>query len=33
MATQHDKIIVNDGFRTSEMKKLYAGDLWVGPAK
>lgn len=28
-----DKIIVNDGFRTSEVKKLYAGDLWVGPAK
>jgi hypothetical protein len=29
----HDKIIVNDGFRTSEVKKLYAGDVWVGPAK
>ena len=30
---QHDKIIVNDGFRTSEVKKLYAGNLWIGPAK
>jgi hypothetical protein len=28
-----DKVIVNDGFRSSEIRKLYAGDLWVGPAK
>jgi hypothetical protein len=28
-----DKITVNDGFRTSEVKQLYAGDVWVGPAK
>ncbi len=27
------QVIVNDGFRTSEVKKLYAGDLWVGPEK
>jgi hypothetical protein len=30
---EQDKVIVNDGFRTSEVKKLYAGDVWVGPAK
>jgi hypothetical protein len=30
---EHDKVIVNDGFRTSEVKKLYAGGVWVGPAK
>ncbi len=30
---QHDKIVVNDGFRTTEPLKLYAGNLWVGPAK
>jgi hypothetical protein len=28
-----DQVIVNDGFRTSEIKKLYAGDLWIGPAE
>jgi hypothetical protein len=28
-----DKVIVNDGFRTSEIKRLYAGDLWIGPAE
>jgi hypothetical protein len=28
-----DRITVNDGFRTSTITKLYAGDLWVGPAK
>ena len=28
-----DRITVNDGFRTSDVKKLYAGDLWVGPVK
>jgi hypothetical protein len=29
----NDKVIVNDGFRSSEIRKLFAGDLWVGPAK
>jgi hypothetical protein len=28
-----DRISVNDGFRRSDVKKLYAGDIWVGPAK
>lgn len=28
-----DKIVVNDGFRTTEPLKLYAGNVWVGPAK
>jgi hypothetical protein len=28
-----DRITVNDGFRTSTITKLYAGDLWVGPPK
>ena len=30
---ESDRIIVNDGFRTSEVTKLYAGNVWVGPAK
>lgn len=30
---QNDKLVVNDGFRSSTPVKLYAGDLWVGPAK
>jgi hypothetical protein len=30
---QNDKIVVNDGFRTSTVTKLYAGDVWVGPPK
>ena len=30
---ENDRIIVNDGFRTSEVTKLYAGNVWVGPAK
>jgi len=30
---EKDRIIVNDGFRTSEVTKLYAGNVWVGPAK
>jgi hypothetical protein len=30
---QSDKITVNDGFRSAEIGKLYAGNLWVGPAK
>jgi hypothetical protein len=30
---EQDRIIVNDGFRTSEVTKLYAGNVWVGPAK
>lgn len=30
---QHDSIVVNDGFRTTEPMKLYAGNVWVGPAK
>jgi len=30
---QNDKIVVNDGFRTSTVTKLYAGNVWVGPAK
>lgn len=30
---QNDEIVVNDGFRTSTVTKLYAGNLWVGPPK
>lgn len=29
---QHDKIVVDDGFRKTEAIKLYAGNVWVGPA-
>lgn len=28
-----DRIVVNDGFRQTDAMKLYAGDVWVGPAK
>lgn len=28
-----DRISVNDGFRRADVTKLYAGDIWVGPAK
>ena len=28
-----DRIVVHDGFRRAEVTKLYAGDIWVGPAK
>jgi len=28
-----DRITVNDGFRSARATKLYAGNVWVGPAK
>lgn len=28
-----DKIVVDDGYKTNETKKLYGGDLRIGPAK
>jgi hypothetical protein len=30
---EKDKIVVDDGYKTLETKKLYGGDLRIGPAK
>ncbi|NTW59828.1 MAG: hypothetical protein HGB21_05825 [Nitrospirae bacterium] len=30
---EKDKIVVDDGFKTLETKKLYGGDVRIGPAK
>ena len=29
----NDKIVVDDGYKTLETKKLYGGDIHIGPAK
>ena len=30
---EKDKIVVDDGYKTLETKKLYGGDIRIGPAK
>jgi len=30
---EKDKIVVDDGYKTLETKKLYNGDIRIGPAK
>jgi len=29
----NDKIVVDDGYKILETKKLYGGDIHIGPAK